>query len=64
MSDSQKLESLANIYMYSLFITEVKFPFEVSKLLFIPFKGIKINILNLILNIVLQTIKLSELYKI
>ena len=30
--------------MYSLFITEVKLPFEASKLLFIPIKGIKFNI--------------------
>ena len=47
--------------MYSLFITEVKLPFEASKLLFIPIKGIKFNITNLTFNKVLRNIKLCEL---
>ena len=47
--------------MYSLFIAEVKLPFEASKLLFIPIKGIKFNITNLTFNKVLQNIKLCEL---
>ena len=47
--------------MYSLFIAEVKLPFEASKLLFIPIKGIKFNITNLTFNKVLRNIKLCEL---
>ena len=58
----QNLRSLkANACMYSLFITEVKLPFEASKLLFIPSKGIKFNIINLTFNKVLRNIKLCEL---
>ena len=58
----QNLRSLKAIAcMYSLFITEVKLPFEASKLLFIPSKGIKFNIINLTFNKVLRNIKLCEL---
>ena len=61
-TECQNLRSLKAIAcMYSLFITEVKLPFEASKLLFIPSKGIKFNIINLTFNKVLRNIKLCEL---